>query len=96
LRVEEVAGLAMDDLDLAGQRLLIRDPKNRRDRMVYLSADALQALQDYLAERDQAAGSQVFLVPHGHGRGQGISVRGIQKRFEHYAAQAQLHASCHS
>jgi len=96
LRVEEVAGLRMDDLDLVGQRLLIRDPKNRRDRLVYLSVDALQVLRDYLAERGQAACAGVFLVPHGHGRGQGISVRGIQKRFEHYATQAQLQASCHS
>lgn len=95
LRVEEVAGLEMDDLDLAGQRLTIRDPKNRQDRVVYLSLDALQILKSYLAERGQMACAKLFLVPRGRGQGQGISVRGIQKRFEQYAAQAQVEASCH-
>ena len=96
LRVEEVARLEMDDLDLLGQRLTIRDPKNRRDRVVYLALDALQIIKAYLAERGKVECAQVFLVPRGRGKGQGISVRGIQKRFEHYATQAQVQASCHS
>ncbi|MCK4449229.1 MAG: tyrosine-type recombinase/integrase [Anaerolineae bacterium] len=95
LRVEEVAGLEVDDLDLTGQRLTVREPKNRRDRVVYLSPDALEVLKAYLTERGEAECSQVFLVPRGRGRGRGISVRGIQKRFEHYATQAQIQASCH-
>jgi site-specific recombinase XerD len=96
LRVAEVAGLEMAALDLPGQRLTIREAKNRQGRVVYLSQDALQSLSDYLAERGQATCTRVFLVPHGHGRGEGISIRGIQKRFEHYTTQAQVEASCHS
>jgi site-specific recombinase XerD len=96
LRVEEVAQLEMEDLHLTGQRLTIRDPKNRWDRVVYLCPDALQILSAYLTERSQVECTQVFLVPRGRGQGQGISVRGIQKRFEHYASQAQIQASCHS
>jgi site-specific recombinase XerD len=97
LRVREVSRLEMHDLDLAGQRLTVRDSKNREDRVVYLSLDALHILKAYLAERGQAECARVFLVPRGRGRGQGISARGIQKRFEHYAAQAQVaEASCHS
>lgn len=95
LRVKEVAKLEMEDLDLTGQRLTIRAPKNRRDRVVYLCPDTLQILNTYLVERGQTKCAQVFLVPRGRGRGQGISVRGIQKRFEHYASQAQIEASCH-
>lgn len=96
LRVEEVARLDLDDLALAEQRLTVHEAKNRQDRVVYLSQDALQRLNDYLVERGQATCTRVFLVPHGRGRGQGISVRGIQKRFEHYATQAHVEASCHS
>jgi site-specific recombinase XerD len=97
LRVREVARLEMHDLDLAGQCLTVRDSKNRKDRVVYLSLDALQILKAYLTERGPAGCARVFLVPRGRGRGQGISRRGIQKRFEHYAAQARVEeASCHS
>jgi integrase/recombinase XerD len=97
LRVREASRLEMHDLDLAGQRLTVRDSKNRKDRVVYLSLDALQILKAYLAERGQAECARVFLVPRGRGRGQGISARGIQKRFELYAALAQVEeASCHS
>lgn len=95
LRVKEVARLEMEDMDLTAQRLTVRNPKNRRDRVVYLSPDALETIQAYLAERGEAECSQLFLVPRGRGQGQGISVRGIQKRFEHYAVQARIDASCH-
>ena len=57
LRVREVARLEMHDLDLAGQRLTVRDSKNRKDRVVFLSLDALQILEAYLAERS--------LIPEG-------------------------------
>lgn len=96
LRVQEVAALEMDDVDLARQQLVIRDSKNGRDRVVYLALDALQILKVYLTQRGTAECSKVFLVPRGRGQGQGISVRGIQKRLEHYAAQADVAVTCHS
>lgn len=37
----------------------------------------------------------VFLVEKGRCRGQPISVRGIQKRMEHYAKESGLKVSCH-
>jgi site-specific recombinase XerD len=48
LRLGELVDLRQDDLDLAGARLRIRQPKGRRDRIVYLSPLAVQALQRYL------------------------------------------------
>jgi site-specific recombinase XerD len=47
LRVAEVAALTLDDLDLTRQQLLIREPKNRRDRIVYLAPDACLVLNSY-------------------------------------------------
>jgi integrase/recombinase XerC len=48
LRLGELVDLRQDDLDLTGARLRIRQPKGRRDRIVYLSNLAVQALQRYL------------------------------------------------
>jgi site-specific recombinase XerD len=47
LRLGEWVDLCQDDLDLTGARLRIRQPKGRRDRIVYLSPLAVQALQRY-------------------------------------------------
>lgn len=49
LRLGELLDLRQDDLDLAGARLRIRQPKGRRDRIVYLSHLAVTALQRYLS-----------------------------------------------
>ena len=96
LRVREVTRLEIQDVDLAGQQLLIRQSKNQCDRLVYVALDALQNLEAYLTRRGRAECAKLFLVPGGRGRGQGISVRGIQKRLEHYAAQAGLEdVTCH-
>ena len=95
LRVQEVAALQMEDLDLARQQIEILASKNGRERMVYLSPDAHQALQAYLDQRPPSPCPEVFLVPRGRGKGQGISVRGIQKRLEHYATQTGLALTCH-
>ncbi|MBM3134468.1 MAG: hypothetical protein FJZ89_04100 [Chloroflexi bacterium] len=95
LRVAEVAQLQLQDVDLAGQRLIVRQGKGRKDRLVYLSLDALLALRGYLAQRADKPCSLVFLVQKGPGAGQGISVRGVQKRLEYYARQAGLAVSSH-
>jgi len=62
---------------------------------VYLSDDAYEALVQYLRVRPAIRTKEVFLVDKGRCRGKAISVRGIQKRLEHYARQARLKVSCH-
>jgi site-specific recombinase XerD len=49
----------------------------------------------YLRVRPTSRAKEVFLVGKGRCRGKGISVRGIQKRLEHYAREAGLKVSCH-
>jgi site-specific recombinase XerD len=44
LRVKEVAHLALGDIDLKRRMLLIQDGKGAKDRIVYISNDALQLL----------------------------------------------------
>ena len=96
LRVAEVAGLSLGDIDLRRRRLLIHDGKGRKDRIVYLSDDALLALDDYLTMRPESTTAKVFLVEKGSYRNQPLSVRGIQKRIEYYAQKTGLRISCHS
>lgn len=95
LRVEEVAHLRLQDLDLAQRRILVCRGKGNKDRVVYISPDAERALQDYLKSRSSSKVQEIFLVNKGTCRGKPISVRGIQKRMEYYARKAGLEISCH-
>lgn len=95
LRVEEVANLTLAALDLNRLQIIVYEGKGRKDRIVYLSRDALQALVEYLRVRPSSRVRKVFLVEKGIHKGKGISVRGIQKRMEYYAKKAGLKVSCH-
>jgi len=95
LRVEEVVNLELDDLDLPRQRLIVRGGKGGKDRRVYLSEDAVAALDAYLHHRADAHYPRLFLVQKGTYKGQGLSVRGVQKRLEYYARQAGVQVSSH-
>ncbi len=50
LRSSEVTGLTYPDLDLPAKRLVIRQGKGQRDRLVYLSELTCQALATYLQD----------------------------------------------
>lgn len=95
LRVEEVAHLSLGDIDLKRRMLFIQDGKGAKDRIVYISNDALHALLDYLRVRPSNKVKKVFLVEKGPLSGQPISIRGIQKRMEYYARKINLRISCH-
>ena len=95
LRVEEVAHLHLKDLDLAQRRILVRQGKGNKDRVVYVSNDADRALRDYLKSRSASKIQEIFLVNKGTCKGKPISVRGIQKRMEYYARKTGLEVSCH-
>jgi site-specific recombinase XerD len=95
LRVEEVAHVSLGALDFKHRKVLIEDGKGSKDRIVYMSNDAMQALSDYLNARSSANPKRVFLVEKGPLTGQPISIRGIQKRMEYYAHKAKLQISCH-
>ena len=95
LRVEEVAHLSLGNIDLKRRILFIQDGKGAKDRIVYISNDALAALLEYLRVRPANKVKKVFLVEKGPLTGQSISIRGIQKRMEYYANKTDLRISCH-
>jgi site-specific recombinase XerD len=95
LRVEEVAHLSLGNIDLKRRMLLIQDGKGAKDRIVYISNDALHALVKYLWVRPANKVRKVFLVEKGLCTGHPLSIRGIQKRMEYYARKTGLKISCH-
>ena len=50
LRSGECIGLSLQDLDIAGKRLIVRQGKGQRDRLVYLSEATCQAITAYLQD----------------------------------------------
>jgi len=95
LRVEEVARLTADAIEYRSRQLYVFNGKGSKDRVVYLSEDAKSALEEYMQKRRWSKEKRVFLVQKGPLRGKPISVRGIQKRIEHYAQRAGIEVSCH-
>ncbi len=95
LRVEEVSKLSLAAMDLKRRRIYILNGKGSKDRVVYASKDAYDALMQYLKLRPRSRAKRIFLVEKGTYRGKPISVRGIQKRMEYYAKKANLKVSCH-
>lgn len=92
LRVSEVASLSLSDLFLEERppRLHIHG-KNGRERAVYLSAETVTALTCYLDGRPPVLHELVFLTY----AGQGIGVRGIQKRLHQYRQAASVQLTAH-
>jgi len=95
LRVEEVSNLTLGAIDLKRRRVMVINGKGSKDRVVYLSDDAANALGAYLKQRSHYRVKKVFLVDKGVYKGRPISVRGIQKRMECYASKARLKVCCH-
>jgi len=95
LRVEEVSNLTLGVIDLKRRRLIVQQGKGGKGRVVYISNDAHDALKAYLKLRSSNRTKRVFLVEKGTYKGQAISVRGIQKRIEHYAKKTRINVSCH-
>jgi site-specific recombinase XerD len=95
LRVGEVRNLSLPDLYLqpaAGSlpRLWLRG-KGNKERVVYLSAQPLAAMQTWLAVRPKSECPAVFLNRFGNR----MSVTGIQDRLAGYCRQAGLWLTCH-
>lgn len=95
MRVEEVANLTLSAIDIRRRKIFVENGKGAKDRVVYISDDALRALGQYLIARPSSRATKLFLVQKGPCRGKPISVRGIQKRIEYYARKTGLKVSCH-
>jgi site-specific recombinase XerD len=95
LRVGEVANLTFPAIDFERKSILVLNGKFRKDRIVYMSDDTIDALHAYMEARLPSKTSMVFLVQKGLDRGKPLSIRAIQKRIEKYAKNTGVSVSCH-
>ena len=65
LRISEVCSLLVNDVDLSGRKLFIRNSKERKDRMVYLSKTTVEALRHYIAIRPDPSAAHLFITRFG-------------------------------
>ena len=105
LRKGEVEELRLEDLDLAGRKLTVRQSKGLKDRTVFLTDTVVKALTDYLALRGVGPTDHVFLYRNQplnkdlvHGRlklaGEKIGVNLHAHRLRHTCATQLLNAGC--
>jgi site-specific recombinase XerD len=95
LRVSEVAQLQVRDLEWPQQALRIEPGQGRKERRVYLSADAVASLHPGLQPRPRDVPGE--LVCWNQKRpSRPLAVKAIQKQIQRYANAAGITASCHS
>ncbi len=80
LRISELAGLDMEDVDRSQGWLRVRG-KGRKERLVPLPAKAAQSLERYWAERRVVRGERAVFLNHRGGRLSDRGMRGIVKLY---------------
>ena len=91
VRVSELAGINMSDLDLSEQWVLVRG-KGRKERQVPYGGRAAAALSRYLDDRSPAPYETALFLNH---RGKRLSDRGIRAIVRFYVDQVMQDSSIH-
>ncbi len=95
IRVSELSGLNMDDVDFLGEVVHIRG-KGKKERIAPIGSSALQAIQHYIEFRNKRAqnnsnfDSKVLFV-NKHGRR--LSTRSVRRKMDKYLVMAGLDPS---
>ena len=105
LRIGELEELRLEDLDLAGRKLSVRNGKGMKDRTVYLTDTTTHALGAYLAVRGIGPTDHVFLYRNEalkkdlartriKDAGKRVGVKVYPHRLRHTTATQLLNAGC--
>ncbi len=89
LRTCEIRDLRVSDVDLFQHSLCIRETKNQRERVVYLSPPTVEAVQTYLANRKDTS---EYLFTRHH---KSLSNRYCQSRLNTIGKQANVNVTPH-
>jgi len=92
MRVSELVGLNMDDIDFLGEVIHIRG-KGKKERISPISSSALQVIQHYMEFRNKRAQSNSnfdskVLFVNKHGRR--LSTRSVRRKMDKYLKMAGL------
>jgi len=82
LRISEVCSLLVNDVDLPSRKLFIRNSKERKDRLVYLSETTVEALHHHFAIRPDPSSAYLFPTRFGV-----LKRGGLWKRLRTYGHQ---------
>jgi site-specific recombinase XerD len=91
LRVGEVHSLSLKDLHFENPSHILVNGKGRKQRIVYLSPPAEEALQGWLSSRPVSNDRAVFISEHG----KRLSVAGIQYLLKEYCKKTGVDFTCH-
>ncbi len=105
LRLGEVEELRLEDLDLGGRKLMVRQGKGRKDRTVYFTDTVVRVLKEYLEVRGLGPSDHVFLYrnlavhkdlisSHIRYAGQRVGVKVSSHCLRHTCATQLLNAGC--
>lgn len=105
LRLGEAEELRMEDLDLSGKRITVRNGKGLKDRTVFLTENVIQVLREYLTVRGTGSSDHVFLYRNAavskdliRSRlktiGKRVGVKVYPHRLRHTCATQLLNAGC--
>jgi len=92
IRVSELVGLNMDDIDFLGEVVHVRG-KGKKERIAPISSSALQVIQHYMEYRNKRAQSNSNFDPkvlfvNKHGRR--LSTRSVRRKMDKYLKMAGL------
>ncbi|OHB54326.1 MAG: tyrosine recombinase XerC [Planctomycetes bacterium GWF2_50_10] len=92
LRVSELVGLNLDDIDFLGEVVHVRG-KGKKERIAPIGSNALQSIQCYIEYRNKRAASNsnfdsrvLFVNKHG----QRLSTRSVRRKMDKYLIMAGL------
>jgi integrase/recombinase XerD len=97
LRKSEVLALEITDLDREKRTVLVQQGKGGRGRVCCVAGLFFQVLEQYLkAERPQTEETRLFVVLKGPGRGQPLSVSGLNTIITYHRRLAKTpELNCH-
>lgn len=87
LRLGELIGLDVADVDLLGHRIMVRRAKGGKERAVYFGSTAFRALRKWVAVRSYAPDTAPFFPSRDGGR---LDRRNVQRILERLAKRAGL------
>jgi len=90
LRISEVSGLLVSDLDLSGRKLFIRHSKEGKDRMLYISHTTAESLREHLANRRRPDSPYLFA-----GRRGPLTTRNIGDRLRVHGERCDVPVTAH-